>query len=177
MNDSTNKDKRPVMEDVQRFPTSHDLLYLAVQLAGDNKFSRDEAEQYVERPFWLWMAADKFASSEYREGMLAPKRSHYSKGKKGDQKNAQVLQEYQRANEDFFKQVNLPKKYPINLDKMLTLVLPKRQPAERLKIYRDFIRHSMRSHATCSYCRQQGEPPKRAIVNSYWVCSHSMKRH
>lgn len=145
MNEPTDKAQQREMGNEPRFPTSHDLLYLAVQLAGNNKFKRDEADEYVQRAFWLWMAADKFASSEYIEGILTPKRNQYSKGKKGDQKYSQDLQEYHRANEDFFRQVNLPKKYPINLDKMLTLVLPKRQPAERLKIYRDFIRHNIRT--------------------------------
>ena len=119
MNEQTDKAQKRETGNEPRFPTSHDLLYLAVQLAGDNKFKRDEADEYVQRAFWLWMAADKFASSEYIEGILTPKRNQYSKGKKGDQKYSQDLQEYHRTNEDFFRQVNLPKKYPINLDKML----------------------------------------------------------
>ena len=108
MNEQTDKAQKRETGNEQRFPTSHDLLYLAVQLAGDNKFKRDEADEYVQRAFWLWMAADKFASSEYIEGILTPKRNQYSKGKKGNQKYSQDLQEYHRANEDFFRQVNLP---------------------------------------------------------------------
>lgn len=137
--------KEPQLEDNQAFPTSHDLLILAVQLAGNTKFSRDEANDYVERAFWLWAAADKFTNPDNRDAAFKPRLAQFSKGTKGKEAFARELSEYQRSNEDFFEKVIIPNKYPVNFDRFLALVLPKRQIAERAKIYRDFIRYGVRS--------------------------------
>ena len=145
MSKTAQKDNESQTEGSNQFPTSHDLLYLAVQLAGGSKFSRDEATEYVERAFWLWAAADKFANPDNREAALKPRLRQYSKGNKGKEAYAREMSEFQRINEEFFKQVSMPSKYPVDLDYMLTLVMPKRQPAERYKIYRDYLRHTVRT--------------------------------
>jgi len=146
MSKTAQKDNEPQTEGSKQFPTSHDLLYLAVQLAGGSKFSRDEATEYVERAFWLRAAADKFANPHNREAALKPRLSQYSKGNKGKNVYAREFLEYQRATEEFFRKVVMPKKYPIDFDGFLALVLPKRKPADRYKVYRDYLRHSVRSN-------------------------------
>ncbi|MDA7522858.1 hypothetical protein N8535_00280 [bacterium] len=145
MKKTDQNDNSPEIDGVKRFPASHDLLYLAVQLAGGSKFSRDEATEYVERAFWLWAAADRFANPDNREAALKPRLSQYSKGNKGKEAYAREISEYQRATEEFFRKVVIPKKYPIDFDGFLALILPKRKTEERYKVYRDYLRHSVRS--------------------------------
>jgi hypothetical protein len=124
-------DKFPIdkfREEVARrmVPTS-EIAHLAAILAGGRQINPETAPLYATQAIELW------------------ERCEAERTKKIDR-----LAMFARA--DAIKQARStlpqPKTFPVSLDEALRLWMPKKRPEDRMKCYRDYVRHSIETRKT-----------------------------
>src|SRR5262245_36940746 len=114
-------------------PTAVELAAIAALLA---KSSGDSPAELSKRAFEIWSAC---------EGLLEGRRIHrermeeeWRNSGEGEEEPDEVW--FERRKAQFLTGIARPKKYPLDFDGLLRLVMPKDSKAIRWKAYRDFLK-------------------------------------
>jgi hypothetical protein len=123
-----------------RFPSVTDIAIIAAILSTGEQFSGHPNRILPETALSLWEACKE--EREHRIEFL-------------------TLRSFAQKKDTPPELLPNPKKYPVGLDEFLRLALPKKRPADRMKLYRESLRLDIRH--TRSYQRLGGVVPIESV--------------
>lgn len=135
----------PTEETGVRWPTQKELFDAAIELAKGKEFHRDEANHFVRKSLWLWLESDRTANLDNRHEYLEPRIEDYSKNEEGRTQFLIEAQEFSDNQSSIFKDVSMPKEYPLDFATFLACLFPTRSTDDRVSLYKDYLRQSVRA--------------------------------